>query len=201
MKKIILSLITIIVALATVAGATYGVFSSQATVAGNTFATGVLQVRINGLPSIAGFNFGNAAPGDSTEKVFTLMNYGLPWFPSGPSTLPAKELATSVNKTAGDDILYNSLTAKLYANAGWSGCSNAGVIFVPGKGCTVYSGPLSGLTGDILHATQWGAHPSLAPGNSFIMTLVVELPVGAGDELQGKTTSFDLFVDAYNPHR
>jgi len=198
--RILKSLAIIGAVAALTVSATWSVFRSSASVAGNTFATGKLEIRINGSASIAGFNVSNKAPGDSVTKVFTLQNYGLPWF-AGPSTLPAKELATSTVMTAGDSILYDALNAKLYANAGWGGCSNPGVVFVPGKGCTVYDGPLNGLTGDILHATQWGAHPDLIPGNSFTMTLDVELPIGAGDSLQGKSTTFDLVVDAYNPHR
>jgi predicted ribosomally synthesized peptide with SipW-like signal peptide len=200
LKKTLLSLGLILLVIGVMGGATWAIFSSQAKVENNTFATGTLEIRVNGQPATAGFNFTNAAPGSSVEKQFTLMNYGAPHF-AGPSTLPAKELDTASAKTAGDDSLYNALQAKLYANAGWGGCSNAGVAFVAGKGCTVYSGPLSGLDGDILHATQWGAHPDLIPGNSFTMTLVVELPVDAGNELMGKSTTFDLVIDAYNPHR
>ena len=200
MRKILLSLGTILLVMGLVAGATWAVFSSTATVSPNTFSTGILEIRVNGSPTTAGFNFTSAAPGGTAEKVFTLMNYGAPWF-AGPSTLAAKELDTGTVMTSGHSALYNALTAKLYANAGWGGCSNGGVVFVPGKGCTVYNGPLNALDGDILHATQWGAHPDLIPGNSFTMTLVVELPVSAGNDLQGKSTTFDLVIDAYNPHR
>ena len=53
---------------------------------------------------------------------------------------------------------------------------------------------------DILHATQWGTHPSLVPGNSFTMTFEVELPETHSDQsaLMGKSTTFDLLVDAYS---
>lgn len=203
--KIVKSLIVIVAVAALAAGATTAIFTSQATINNNTFATGTLEIRIDGQHTIPGFNVTNAAPGTSTTKIFTLMNYGLPHFPSGPSTLPAKELAVSTPQDGGDADLYNALVANLYANAGWGGCSNPGVVFVPGKGCRVYSGPLTGLNGsastDILHYTQWGAHPDLVPGNSFTMTLDVELPVSAPSSLMGKSTTFDLIVDAYNPHR
>lgn len=200
MRKILLSLGTILLVMGLVAGATWAIFSSTATVSPNTFSTGILEIRVNGSPTTAGFSLTNAAPGGSVEKVFTLMNYGAPWF-AGPSTLPAKELDTGTAMTSGDSELYDALVAKLYANAGWGGCSNPVTNpYVAGKGCTVYNGPLNALDGDILHATQWGAHPDLVPGNSFTMTLVVELPVSAGNELQGKSTTFDLVIDAYNPH-
>lgn len=200
MRKTLFSLGIILMVLGAMAGATWAVFSSQAKVENNTFATGTLEVRVNGKTATQGFTVENAAPGTSVEKVFSLSNYGAPHF-AGPSTLPAKELDTGVVKTSGDDDLFNALNAALYANAGWSGCSNAGVDFVAGKGCTVYEGPLKDLDGDILNATQWGTHPDLVPGNSFSMTLVVELPESAGNDLMGKTATFDLLIDAYNPHR
>lgn len=193
-----MSLVMIVAAAAIVTGATRSIFTSRAILGSNTFATGVLEIRINGLSTAAGFTFTNAAPGDSVTKLFTLMNYGAPWFP-GPSTLNAEGLFASASQTGGDTPLYNALLADLYANAGWGGCSNP-VPFVPGKGCQVYSGALNGMSlADILLATQWGAHPSLAPGNSLSMTLDVTLPTTADDTLQGKSTVFDLIVDAQNP--
>jgi hypothetical protein len=52
-----------------------------------------------------------------------------------------------------------------------------------------------------LYATQWGSHPVLAPGNSLTMTLEVELPDSGSDQsnLMGKSITFDLAIDAYNP--
>lgn len=204
MKKIATSFATIAAVLVMTATATYGVFSSQASVVNNTFATGILEIRVNGNPAVTGFSLTNAAPGDMTSKSFSLQNYGAPWF-AGPSTLAAKEIIPKAQKTGGDSVLYNALKAKLYANAGWGGCSNPGVVFVPGKGCEVYNGNLSGLTGtsaqDILEHTQWGPQASLAPGSSLSMLMEVELPATAGNSLQGKSATFDLVMTAYNPHR
>lgn len=201
MLRIAKSLITIAAVAAVAATATSAYFTDKATVADNSFATGTLEIRINGQESRAGFNFPNAAPGDVVSYPFSLQNYGAPHF-AGPSTLPAKDLLATTIKNSGDNDLYNALTARLYANAGWGGCSNAGVAFVAGKGCEVYNGPLKDMyQADILHATQWGVHPDLIPGNSFNMLLEVELVNTASDQsaLMGKSTMFDLDVDAYNP--
>jgi len=203
--KILKSIMVIVAVAALTAGATSAIFTSEASVAGNNFATGTLEIRVNGGPNTVGLHYSNAAPGDVATKTFTLQNYGQPWF-SGPSTLPAKEIIPAAVMKSGNTELYNALQARLYANAGWSGCSNPITHpFVAGKGCTVYSGPLSGLVGtpdqDILHATQWGSQAELAPGNSLSMLLEVELPVTADNSLQGKTTTFDLTMTAYNPHR
>lgn len=206
MLNIVKSLIVVFALLAMTAGATRAVFTSQASVAGNTFATGTLEIRVNNGSAVTGLNFDKAAPGDVVTKSFTLQNYGPPWYSAGASTLAAKEIIPAVANISGDPDLFNALQARLYANAGWSGCSNSATNpFVFKKGCTVYNGPLSGLTGtssqDVLHATQWGAQASLEAGNSLSMILEVELPVTAGDDLQSKSTSFDLTMTAYNPHR
>lgn len=202
-RSIIKSAATILAVAVMAAGATYSIFSSQATVTGNTFSTGVLEIWVNGGPTTTGMNVSNAAPGDIGTKVFTLSNANAANF-GGTSTLPAKEIAPKAIRTSGDTSLYNTLNAKLYANAGWGGCSNA-VPFVSGKGCQVFSGHLHDLNGsaaqDILHATQWGTHPDLPAGWSLTMTLDVELPVSAPSSLMGKTTTFDLQLTAYNPHR
>jgi len=202
MSRIAKSLLTIIAVAAVAAGATSAYFTDRATISSNTFSTGVLEIRINGLENRAGFNYTNAVPGDVASYNFSLQNYGLPHF-AGPSTLPAKDLLASVDNQSGDLDLYNALTARLYANAGWGGCSNPGTNpFVAGKGCTVYDGPLSAMSQeDILMATQWGVHPDLIPGNSFSMLLEVELPDTGVDQgsLMGKSAVFDIVVDAYNP--
>jgi predicted ribosomally synthesized peptide with SipW-like signal peptide len=203
--RIVKSLLVIFAVGALAAGATTAIFTSRATLENNTFSTGILEIRINGKTTAPGFTYDNAAPGQVFSNTFTVMNYGPPWFLSGPSTLPAKELAVKAQKTSGDSGLYNQLMIDLYANANWSGCSSAGVTFVAGKGCLVYSGYLKNLNGatdkDILHATQWGAHPDLIPGNSLKMTMDVSLSASAPSSLMGKTTVFDVYVDGYNPHR
>jgi len=202
--KIVKSLLVIVAVAALAAGATTAIFNSRATLDDNTFSTGVLEIRINGKTTAPGFTYSNAAPGDSFTRTFTVMNYGAPWF-AGPSTLPAKELAVKAQKVSGHSGLWGKLNVDLYANAGWGGCSNPGVVFVPGKGCRVYSGALALLDGggatDILHATQWGPHPDLIPGNSLTMTMDVSLPAGAGNSVMGQSVVFDLYVDGYNPHR
>jgi predicted ribosomally synthesized peptide with SipW-like signal peptide len=199
LKKILLSLGTILLTLGVVTGATWAYFKDQAVLDDNTYATGILEIRLNGQESLPGFNVTNAYPGLVASKVFTLANYGAPHF-AGPSTLDAKGLTATAGFEAGDSVLYDSLEARLYANAGWGGCSNGGVNFVAGKGCEVYDGLLKDLSAeDILNATQWGAHPSLVPGNSFTMTFEVELPENGTDQstLMGKSTTFDLLVDGY----
>lgn len=185
MKKILLSVFTAFVAVVVVAGATAAVFSSTATVEDNTFATGELEIRINGSSSITGFTFGNAAPGDCISGQFGVNNYGLPWF-VGPSTLDAKELVISSANATGDTDLYDALEVTIEANRGW-----------PTR-MAVYSGALNGAFEEDLLSPRW---TELIPGSSEDVYYNVCLPITAGDDLQGKSTTFDFVVDAYNPVR
>ncbi len=185
MKRIIASLAMIVAVGTVLIGATFAVFSSQAAVEGNTFATGELEIRVNGQASIPGFNFSNAAPGDCKVGQFGVNNYGAPYF-AGPSTLPAKELVVSSAKTSGSNMLYNALNVKVEANRGWA------------TKMLVYEGPLSGLSEDDLLAPRW---TELIAGSSEDVYYEVCLPASAGDALQGKSTTFDFVIDAYNPVR
>lgn len=189
MKKILISLITIIGVGAFATTATRAVFSSTATVTNNTFATGTLEIRVNGQPTIAGFNVSAMAPGDCTTGQFGLNNYGAPWF-GGPSNLDAKELIAKVsNAYAGTDTdLYNALTLKLEANRGWPTWE------------TDYDGPLSALVAgeSSVFGTRW---TELVHGESIDVKYTVCLPASASDSLQGKTTSFDFIFTGYTPHR
>lgn len=203
MKRILSSTLMIVLAVALVAGVTKAYFSSQAEVNDNTFSTGVLEVRVNGQEAITGVSLTNAAPGDFKSGSFGVQNYGAPWF-GGPSTLEAKELTIDVANINGDSPLQDNVTLALFANAGWGGCSNPGVVFVPAKGCQIYNGLLTGMTEqDILHYTQWGAHPSLPAGNSITINYDFGLPNTDSEQnaMQGQTTAFDFVVTGYNPHR
>lgn len=185
MKKILISVMTIAVVGAIAVGATSAVFTSQASVQNNTFATGVLEVRINGEPSIAGFNFTNAAPGDCTSGQFGVNNYGAPWF-AGPSTLTAKSLKISAVEDAisTSTYLYDKLNVKITANRGWP------------TPMLVFDGKLKNLTNKDLLAPNW---TELIPGSSEDVYYEVCLPTNADNTYQGLSTTFDFLVNATNP--
>jgi len=186
MNKRILASLAVIFAVAAIAtGATFGVFSSQAKKVNNTFSTGILQIRINGSSSVGGFTITNAVPGTCESGQFDVQNYGAPWF-AGPSTLAAKQLVISAQKTVGDDVLWNALNVKIENCAG--PCE------------TAHDGMLNALfEKDLL--MSWYAAGGLIPGNSETIKYNVCLPASAGNEVQGKTVTFDFVVDAYNPVR
>jgi len=182
MKKIFLSIFTIGVVGALTAGVTNAVFTSQATVEDNTFATGTLEVRVNGQPSTMGFNFKDAAPGDCISGQFTVNNYGQPWF-AGPSTLSAKSLKISAveDVSSVDTDLFEKLRVNIGADRGW------------GSWMPVYDGKLKNLTNADLLAPRW---TELIPGSSEDIRYEVCLPLNADDDYQGMSATFDFMVDA-----
>ena len=185
MKNIIKSLVIVVAVAAVASVATWAYFSSTATVDYNTFATGVLEVRVNGQSAISGFSATNMAPGDCKGGSFTVMNYGAPWF-GGPSTLTAKELVISAENMTGDTDLCDALTVEV------ENCS--------GSCETAYSaGTLAGLSDtDLLMSWYSGG---LIAGSSETINYDVCLPDTGGDQndLQSDSCEFDFVVDAYNP--
>jgi len=181
MLKIAKSLVVIAAVAALTVGATSAIFTSQASVTGNTFATGTLEIRINGQTSIPGFNVTNAKPGDSKSGQFGVNNYGAPWF-AGPSTLAAKTLKISAVQTGGDVDLYNHLEIVVEANrGGWP-------TWMP-----VYSGQLRYLHNFDLLAPRWA---DLIPGSSEDVRYTVTLPSGVDNSLEGMSSTFNFVVDA-----
>ncbi len=175
MKRIITSLaLLVMVASLTIAG-TRAWFSSQAQVNDITFSTGVLEVRVNGASAIAGVSMTNAEPGSRKSGSFTINNYGNPYF-AGPSTLDAKEIAIKVADLTGDQELNNALMVDLFANAGWSGCSNSGVEFIPGKGCRIYTGLVKDMTENIPNGEVM-LHYHLVVLSLSIMMCIYQIPV------------------------
>ncbi|MEX1112500.1 MAG: TasA family protein [Candidatus Andersenbacteria bacterium] len=176
MKRIVMSVFTIFAMVAVVSGATLAAFSSTATVENNTFATGTLEIRVNGQPTIAGFNVANAAPGTCESGSFDVNNYGAPWF-AGPSTLAAKTLELSVVDQQGSTDLFNELTIEVMTHRG-------------GTPVTTYStGALSGLTANDLFGASWS---ELIAGSSQTVQYEVCLPSDADNSVQGESTNIDF---------
>lgn len=190
MIRILISVMTIAVVGVTAVGATNAVFTSQATVQNSTFASGVLEVMINGRPTVAGVTFGNAAPGDCVRGQFAVNNWGHDETSSnnwagGRSTLSAKSLKISAIKGEGSNAhLYDKLNVKIGANRS-----------LPAP-VTVFDGKLSNLTNGDLLAPNW---TELKPGESEAVSYEACLPVDADNTYQGLSTKFDFLIEATNP--
>ncbi|MHB1340876.1 MAG: TasA family protein [Coriobacteriia bacterium] len=76
-KKILLSILTIVVAVGLVGVGTYAMWSDAVESQDNEFSSGTLYLEVNGNDSdFAGVVFENAKPGDSTTYTFYAKNAG-----------------------------------------------------------------------------------------------------------------------------
>ena len=181
--RILKSLMMILAVGVLATGATSSYFSSKASITENTFSTGVLEIRVNGQPSILGATFSPMAPdqiADSPE--YHMNNYGQPWF-DGPSTLTAKKLLLSTNNP--NDYgsgLWNKVMIKVEVNRGWSTWQEA------------YNGKLKNLHEADLLSPRW---TELVPGESEMIRYQIWLPNESVDQnwLMGQTLTWDFVVE------
>lgn len=183
MKRIAMSFATIAAVFALAVSATSAYFTSTATVTGNTFSTGVLELRVNGQPSVVGGSFSAMAPNQvGTSGEFHINNYGAPYF-AGPSNLTAKKVTLNVTNANGDSGLWNNLWIKVYINRGWTPAPVA------------FNGYLRDLANvDLLSPFPLSGLPA---GESMVLTYEVWLPDSGSDQnaLMGKTVSWDFAVE------
>jgi predicted ribosomally synthesized peptide with SipW-like signal peptide len=194
MKRIALSLVSIVAALAVVAGVTTAIFSDSKSIVGNSVATGTLKLTLNhsaGKPwAVSGMK-----PGDVTGWEYMDVFNGP--YPPVAGQLPF-EAYFRLENPVGDVPLYNALEIDLY-DSGWdSNCGN-------GDDVQVYSGLLTGVTGGSLRTQTSDNDPNsggtpgnddIRPGWSQRLCQRLRLPSSVGNDLQGKSVTFDEWVDA-----
>jgi spore coat-associated protein N len=77
MKKILLSLLMVVVAATSVFGVTKAYFSDNETSNGNTFTAGTLDLNVDGgNTNVVKFTVGNMRPGNQPKASYTLANVG-----------------------------------------------------------------------------------------------------------------------------
>ncbi len=77
MKKILISVFTILAVSAATFGATQALFSDEETSIGNTFSAGTLDLTIDGVnDNVVKFNASNMRPGSQPHGAYTLKNEG-----------------------------------------------------------------------------------------------------------------------------
>lgn len=182
MLKIAKSLFAIVAVAAIAAGSTGAYFSSNARIYDNTFSTGVLEIRVNGQPAIAGANFTATAPGQiQNSPEYHVNNYGPSHF-AGPSNLAAKKLFLSVRGYDQASVLWDKLMIKVEVNRGWATWHKA------------YEGKLDSMGEVDLLSPRW---TELAPGHSEMLRYEIWLPSEDVDQsdLMGMTASWDFVVE------
>lgn len=162
--KVLLSAAVVLVGVAMVAVSSLALFTDTATVAGNTFATGTVDIAAT--PAAQVLTMTAMSPGDQVAAPLTVTNSG---------TLA---LRYAIVSTTTEDVLAGELV--LTVRAGVTDCSIAG--WAAG-GTTIYSGPLgSAATSAVVGSSAAGADTgdrTLAPGAGEVLCLNVTLPQGS----------------------
>jgi spore coat-associated protein N len=166
--------------LATIALGASALFTSQATVTGNTFTTG--SVIISTSPTAALITYDNMAPGDVVVAPLDVKNDG---------TLDFRYAVSGATTDADNKHLDAQLV--LDVKSGVSDCSVAGY---DADGASIYSGSLKAAkVGDPSVGAQAGDR-DLAAGAQEVLCFRAALPLGTGNSYQTATTSATFTFDA-----
>ncbi len=174
-KKILMSGISIITALALVGGGAFALFSSSATNVGNTFGAGNMSLVLSSLAgpnSTPFFTFTGVAPGDVKTQVITLTNNG-----SIPST---STKLVNIGHSGSVPDLGDKLTLELWDDANGNSAIDGGDTL---RG-------IAHITNPIWSNIDMGF--GLAASGSHKVIARVTFDSSSDDTYQGKSSSFDL---------
>jgi spore coat-associated protein N len=175
-KVLALSIVTGFVALVISVGS--ALFTDSASVTGNTFTTGTVDISTS--PTSALVTFSNMAPGDQVIAPITVTNGG---------SLRLRYAVTSVATNADSKGLMSELD--LTIKSAVTACTNAGFA---ADGTTVYAaadlGSVAGINviGDPATGAQAGDR-ELAASGSEVLCFKVNLPSATGNAYQNATTT------------
>lgn len=184
MKTILKSTLMIIAASAIVGGATKAYFTDTATISGNTFSAGTLDLKIdsNPSPSVAtwenGFTnpynpFAKIKPGDKGEQIIDIKNEGNV---DGNATI-------KLSRTSAWNELASKLTFTMLYDA-----ENDGTFVETGV-----SGALDAFTGIYALGT-------LPAGRISSVKILWSVPTSAGNEIQGDSVTFNAVFGIEQTH-
>lgn len=187
-KRHLLLLATVALAVASVSagGFSLALFTSTATIGGNTFTTGTIVIGLS--PASALITFSGMLPGDSTTGTLTVTSSGTSQLRYAMTTA-----ATNADAKALRDQMTLVIKTKDTATAG---CTNF-------DGTQLYSGTLAaGAIGDPTAGAQAGDR-TLAGAASEVLCFRAALPSATGNAFQGATTTatftFSAEQTANNP--
>ena len=161
---------------------TNAVFTDAASNAGNTFATG--NVDINTSPASAFITFSDMAPGDKVTQPLTVSNAG------------SLDLRYAVTSTTTEDTLAAQLD--LTVKSGVTTCTNAGfgvdgTILYPAADLGSVAG--TAIFGSPAQGSQAGDRTVVAAA-SEVLCFQVELPLSTGNAYESLTTTATFTFDA-----
>jgi len=191
LKRIILSTLSIIAVVGMVSAATWARFIDTEASNNNTFATGTLDLTVDGKngAEVKSFNVVNLKPGDIYGRVYyRLKNVG------SVAGKPKICLTNLVNtESSGTTEFENDGTpGELGDNLELIVDTNGHWLMTSGQKLDAFNGRC--WTPDDPKDAEFAASNAdvLDPGEEMIFGIRLDLPVNAGNEIQGDSVSFDL---------
>ena len=184
MFKIAKSMFAIVAVAAIAAGSTSAYFSDTATITGNTFSTGKLEIRVDGMQTIHGMHFTNAYPSDVDNAGTYVVTDALIL---GGSTLNAKTLLLNVANVTGDSNLLAATKIQIEVRKNWG---------LTGPWVPAYNGSVGALSNvDLIHAPL--DLSDLAPAEGIGLRYKIWVPdTGVNqNELMQKTMTWDFAIE------
>lgn len=196
-KRIALSLMSIVVALAVVSATAFAQFSATQSNNGNTFSTETLTFQLDGTDNLGSevngpfFTATGMMPGGDLKTAYVEVKN------TSNSDMLFRAYATNISQSIGG--LAGELLVTVTINPSGYTPVLAGNLYGP-QDTVIYTGTLSGLNGpsnalDNLNAAFNQDFP-LAPNGLAVYKIDVQLDFDAGNQYQGQNLTADLRVDA-----
>ena len=191
--KIFKSMIMIVAVAAIVIGATSAYFSAQATLPDQSFSTGTIGIDVGaesyinrdgvGGSYVRTVTFEDLKPGDAIRQWVTINNTG---------SLDIGTLTVTAGNIVGDADLLPNL--EVSATGHLSGAD--GAFFTDDWGTGSFIDPWMDAA-DMLDVSYYRTPAGVIPaGSEYYMVFDFTLPTTVGNDMQGKSVTFDMVFDA-----
>jgi spore coat-associated protein N len=192
MKKILISLMTVVAVTALVGGGIYAYFNDLETSNGNTFTAGTLDLNLDGGNiNVVKFTVNDVKPGDSNGGTWTVTNVGNI---AGYLDLEGCSVTESIGSTTDPELadeggsdtaqLGNYLMVHIFVDANNNGSWDTGETDILGTNAA----PVAVNT----MPASYDLNLSLAGGGTNYITLRWSVPAATDNRIQGDSVTLDI---------
>jgi spore coat-associated protein N len=192
MRKLLISLMTLVLVCSLVGGGVYAYFSDVETSTGNTFTAGTLDLNLDGdNTNVVKFSVGNVAPGESGNGTWTVANVGtIDGYLDLESISVTEGTGTSTDPELADEggpdtaQLGNYLMTHIFIDTNNDGGWDAGETDIFGTNAA----PVAINT----IAASYALNLSLTSGSTNYITLAWSVPGATNNVIQGDNVTLNM---------
>jgi spore coat-associated protein N len=193
LRKVLLSLMTIVLVCGVVGGGVYAYFSDVETSTGNTFTAGTLDLNLDGgNTNVVKFTVGDVAPGDSGNGTWTVSNVGsIDGYLDLESVSVTEGIGTTTDPEVADEPSHGDtaqlgsyLLAHLFVDTNDNGSWDSGETDIFGSdGSPAAINTIAG---------SYDQNLSLPHGSTNYITLVWSVPGDTDNRIQGDNVTLEM---------